>query len=167
MEHKHCSKCGYSKPITDFHKNKSSNDGYRNVCKECLKIYFVDYYKKNKEKIRRYQKDNPDIHNKANEKYNRKPTSKKKRRGISYMYKYGITEKDFNDMFLKQKGRCAICGVSQLDIEYRINIDHCHETGIVRGLLCRRCNTALGHFKDDVDIMQRAIDYLNEANNAE
>lgn len=68
---------------------------------------------------------------------------------------YGITKHDFTEMFDRQGGACACCGkVAPL------NVDHCHSTGKVRGLLCTNCNFALGHFKDDVDLIKKAIEYL-------
>lgn len=68
---------------------------------------------------------------------------------------YGITEEDFNDMWDAQGGRCAICGSSD-----PANIDHCHTTGDVRGLLCHKCNFGIGQFNDNPDLLRAAIDYL-------
>ena len=70
---------------------------------------------------------------------------------------YGITKQDFQKMCEEQGEACACCGkVAPL------NVDHCHITGKVRGLLCTNCNFALGHFKDNVEVIQKAIDYLKE-----
>jgi hypothetical protein len=62
-----------------------------------------------------------------------------------------------NVLFRNVKG-CMICGLSFRD--RRKMIDHCHTTGVVRGLICFSCNTALGHFKDDIDVLKSAIRYL-------
>lgn len=70
---------------------------------------------------------------------------------------YGITEQDYNDMLAASEGKCAIC---QKTPERALNIDHCHETNIVRGLLCWNCNTAIGKFFDNVVYLERAILYL-------
>lgn len=70
--------------------------------------------------------------------------------------KYGLSEEDYESIRDVQKGRCAICGKS---LEPPC-VDHCHETGRVRGLLCVGCNTAIGQFKDDVEVMKKAIDYI-------
>jgi hypothetical protein len=75
---------------------------------------------------------------------------------------YGITEDDYNNMFIKQNGCCRICGKHQTELIKKFHIDHCHTTGVVRGLLCSDCNMSLGKFEDSIDILQRAIDYLKE-----
>lgn len=76
--------------------------------------------------------------------------------------KYGITLEQYNEMFKSQKGRCVICGTHQKDLKQRLFVDHDHDTGEIRGLLCSRCNTGLGMFKDDIDILLNAIDYLRK-----
>lgn len=68
---------------------------------------------------------------------------------------YGLTEESYERMKEQQGGRCAICGD-----ECSLQVDHNHETGMVRGLLCLLCNSALGHLKDNADIASRAEAYL-------
>lgn len=81
--------------------------------------------------------------------------------------KYGINLADYKEILDKQEGNCAICGNPETDIRNgevcNLAVDHNHETGEVRGLLCRSCNTALGLLKDDVTILKAAIDYLNKS----
>lgn len=84
----------------------------------------------------------------------------KRDRSLYHMYK--ITLKDYNEIFLKQKGCCAICDIHQVHIDYVLNLDHCHKTMKVRGLLCKNCNTALGKFDDNIELLQKAISYLNK-----
>lgn len=66
------------------------------------------------------------------------------------------TFKELDSIYTGHPGACDICG----DTESKLQLDHCHTTGKYRGLLCRACNLALGHFKDDVDLMRKAIDYI-------
>jgi len=76
--------------------------------------------------------------------------------------RYNITIEDFDKMYQDQGSKCKIC---RIDIPYRGNtiaVDHCHKTGKVRGILCVNCNIGIGHFSDDKDILQKAIDYLND-----
>ena len=73
---------------------------------------------------------------------------------------YGIERDDWNEMFAEQEGCCAICGKHQSEQKKRLEVDHCHETGFVRALLCTNCNTAIGKFYDDPDLLYRAADYL-------
>jgi hypothetical protein len=72
------------------------------------------------------------------------------------MRNYGLTVDDFNEMARLQSGCCAICGSA----ERQLVVDHCHESGHVRALLCNNCNTGLGMFGDNVDMLISAVAYL-------
>lgn len=71
------------------------------------------------------------------------------------LFTYGLTGDDYLKMYNNQSGLCAICQASD-----KLVIDHCHTTNKVRGLLCGKCNTALGLLKDNIEYFQRAIEYL-------
>jgi hypothetical protein len=77
--------------------------------------------------------------------------------------RYHITEAEFDAMLKDQGGRCAVCGTDQYN-NRGPQIDHDHETGKVRGILCNACNGGMGLFKDNTDIMEAAIAYLKGAN---
>ncbi len=91
---------------------------------------------------------------------------------ISNYKKYGLTEEGFLQLFSEQDGKCAVCGLEfttkynpdadnrTLSKEGKPHIDHCHDSGDVRGLLCSNCNVGLGNFKDDLQRLQSAIQYL-------
>jgi hypothetical protein len=72
--------------------------------------------------------------------------------------RYGITSDDYDRMFRDQNGVCKICGTV---LEGNLQVDHCHTTKVVRGLLCGNCNLLLGYAKDNPEILQSAITYLN------
>ena len=74
-------------------------------------------------------------------------------------YKYGLSKEDYYSLFETQQNKCAICGDS-FD-ETKAFVDHDHQSGKVRGLLCTRCNTLLGMAKDNVEILKSAIKYLS------
>jgi len=74
---------------------------------------------------------------------------------------YGINLEDFEDFLRQQDGKCAICKIDQKDFKKRMSVDHDHKTGLIRGLLCDKCNRGLGHFSDSQDLMLKAIEYLN------
>jgi len=74
---------------------------------------------------------------------------------------YGITLADYDQMLVQQRGGCKICW--KPPETKRLCIDHCHATRDVRGLLCGKCNTGLGCFDDDPDLLRRAADYLDES----
>ena len=72
--------------------------------------------------------------------------------------KYGITPEIYDAILRSQDGRCAICkGISQ---HARLGVDHCHRTGKVRGLICVRCNSALGYLKESLRLFKSAVEYL-------
>ena len=75
---------------------------------------------------------------------------------------YGIGLDEYNTMFTNQQGKCAICSGEPPKNQHkkRLNIDHCHATGKVRGLLCDACNRAIGLLKDSPDLLNKAISYL-------
>jgi hypothetical protein len=83
-------------------------------------------------------------------------------RNSTYKRKYGLTIAEYDAMVVAQGGRCAICGADNPRGVGRWPVDHCSKTGKVRRLLCNGCNPGLGFFKHDVDLLQRAIDYLKE-----
>lgn len=74
---------------------------------------------------------------------------------------YGVTREQYEQMLDAQGGRCAICGgTSTRRRSEFFHVDHCHDTGRVRGLLCHKCNTAIGMLGDDVHVTRRALEYL-------
>jgi hypothetical protein len=80
--------------------------------------------------------------------------------------RYGITWEDYQSLLEKQEHKCAICSASDAQSERtsgRLFIDHCHKTGKVRGLLCSKCNHALGQFNDDEELLLNAISYLRSS----
>lgn len=77
--------------------------------------------------------------------------------------RFGITVEDYTAILAAQGGVCKICGKTQ---NKRLAVDHCHVTGIIRGLLCANCNTGLGLFLDDPELLDKAIGYLNEERKA-
>ena len=79
-----------------------------------------------------------------------------------YKRKYNISYDEVQEMKEEQNNRCKICDKLEGDTPLtRFVVDHCHTTGEVRGLLCGKCNTALGHLEDDVARLARAIEYLS------
>lgn len=80
--------------------------------------------------------------------------------------KYGITIEFYNDMLETQDNCCAICGYEFGAVQGDTYVDHCHATGVVRGLLCRKCNTGIGMFNDNTASLANAIDYLQQYANA-
>lgn len=125
---------------------------YRDAHKEERAAYHKDYSKKNADKFKGYRRKYRETNAEAI----------KQRDRISWIKtKYGLTVEQYDAMIHAQSGQCAICGGSLEDTR-KTHIDHCHSTGQVRGVLCHACNVGLGHFKDDVDVLARAINYLQK-----
>jgi hypothetical protein len=81
---------------------------------------------------------------------------------------YGLEYHEYLSMVDDHKGVCAICGAEPPKGQHkkRLNIDHCHKTGAIRGLLCDCCNRALGLMRDNAQLLSKAIDYLTKYANA-
>ncbi len=96
--------------------------------------------------------------------YNRKYKRDNSDRVHEYHLKsmYGLSMEEYNKMFDNQNGCCWICSTHQQDLKHRLFVDHCHDTGQVRGLLCRSCNTGLGNFNDDPSLLKIATEYLDQ-----
>lgn len=73
---------------------------------------------------------------------------------------YGIGIDEYNSMLLSQEYGCAICGVHNDSLKRNLAVDHNHDTGQIRGLLCHGCNTGIGLFKENPEMLRRSIDYL-------
>ncbi len=90
-----------------------------------------------------------------------KPVIKNKLENWRLKSRYGITLEQYEQLFNLQGGRCAIC---DRETDHTLHVDHCHETGLVRGLLCGSCNRGLGMYGDNVQLLRKAADYLEDKN---
>lgn len=86
-----------------------------------------------------------------------RPASRPLKQLNSVIAKYGLTLDDYDTLILRAEGRCEMCA----QMTHRLNIDHCHETGVVRGLLCMNCNVGLGRMGDTLERAQQAVAYLS------
>lgn len=96
----------------------------------------------------------------ATSKYNKTEKAKQGVRKWQLKTKYGLSLDDYNTLLKQQNHKCAICGIDEVDVKKGLCVDHCHTSGKVRALLCVTCNTGLGMFKDNVDLLAGAIDYI-------
>ena len=77
---------------------------------------------------------------------------------------YGVDENCYNKMYSNQNGCCAICKIHQNKLKKVLCVDHNHNTNMVRGLLCDNCNKGIGNLKDNIEIINNAVIYLNDNN---
>jgi len=131
-------------PITSFNARKSGElIGKRNsMCIPCDKANLAQHNQARKPQQRAWTAARKDYH-----------------RDKNYKKYYGISLDDYNKMFNEQHGGCAICGKHQSKLKRPLVVDHSHVTGVVRGLLCDKCNLALGSF-DGLEKIMQAVDYL-------
>ena len=139
MSDKYCTSCGLVKSTDLFSADRRYKSGYRSQCRQC-----------------------------------RASTPSAKRAKLSGHLRriYGLTHEEWEEMYKAQSGVCAICKLPETRITRpnaktlgngdipRLSVDHDHETGRVRGLLCYKCNIGIGHLQDSIEILQEAIEYL-------
>lgn len=118
-------------------------------CKQCAREKSKAYYEANTERIKQVNRERAARRRAKHPDYERWLKIKKK---------YGITKDDYDALWEKQDGRCAICAVDLATV--KACVDHCHQSSEVRGLLCNTCNQGLGYFADDPGRLLAAVAYL-------
>lgn len=144
----------------------------------CSFCYQIKYVSENKEKVmesaRNWQQKNKDKSLESTRRWRsknrdtllktrreqRKAVEPRTRRG-EIVKKYGITLVDYEEILAKQNGLCAICERVENNGK-AFCVDHDHENGKIRGLLCYKCNTAIGLLGDNIDLAERAVSYLRK-----
>jgi hypothetical protein len=179
METKKCTTCKIEKPLFEYRKDNSRNDKLHRTCNTCNNEIQKRWYANHKEKARlnaskRYhekkdiinakrreeRKNNPEaIRAKARANYNpiKSKVASWKRAGIKDM-----TYERYLKMLEDQNYCCAICSIHKDLVKRQLAVDHNHDTGEVRGLLCDACNGGIGKLKDSATILLKAIKYLNK-----
>ena len=117
---------------------------------EAKKAYRKAYYEKNKEKAYLYNREYVQV-------------NKEKIRCYVRQRNYGITSVEYDRILESQNGVCACCYTSNPGGQHNVfNVDHCHKTGNIRGLLCHSCNVGIGHLGDNFQSVSNAITYLSK-----
>lgn len=131
---KQCRMCDVVKPISEFYRSKTT--GYLDPrCKRCATIRRAEHRKTHYEDYVRYRR-------------------------TRNLKRFGLSHADYDRMMVAQGGKCSVCQAEYSWGGRRFSVDHCHDTGNVRGLLCSHCNTGIGHFKESLQNLQRAMEYL-------
>jgi hypothetical protein len=131
-----CRKCKRLQPLAGYRQG-------RHKCRDCERTKSRDYYRLNPSKRQQHQ-----------------ARWREKQRGRD---RYKISTDEFDFLLRAQRGRCAICGAAKnVEGKTLLCVDHCHETGSIRGLLCNRCNSGIGMLKDDPRLVARALRYLKK-----
>lgn len=158
-----CRECGNEKPLNEFYRMVGMRDGHRNECKRCNLDEKAARHRANpepaRERTRQWIRDNPERVAVQQAAYRASGRKAAVDRRYQLKRKYGITPEQYDALLARQEGGCAICGrPPRSDIS--LHVDHEHGTGRIRGLLCFRCNNALGDFDDDHDRLVHALTYL-------
>jgi len=128
------------------------------------KEYSRNWEEKNKEKRKKYinnwRIENKDKFKEVQDRYNLKNKDKIKERRL--LRDYGINNEQYDKLLKQQNNSCAVCGTHQSQLKRSLAVDHNHETGQIRGLLCDNCNIALGHLNESIDLLDKAKTYLEK-----
>lgn len=164
---KTCTRCLLSKHQEEFVKSSRSKDGWHSQCKSChaerAKIYraenphiLKDQYKKRWQYVKEWNKNNPE-------------KSKLYARRYYLKYTYGITLTEYDKMRKEQNYSCYTCNEHESivprkseDSSNALCVDHCHESGKIRKLLCMNCNVIIGLCKENKTTLFNLIDYIGE-----
>ena len=133
METRICKRCNLDLPIEKFNKSKKGVKGFTSKCRSCIYLaYYKDKRDNNKYKSKLYQ--------------------------IKYFF--NLSKEQYEDLVEKCQNSCLICKQKAEELQTGLCVDHCHSTNKVRGLLCQNCNRGLGMFKDNIQFLKNAINYL-------
>jgi hypothetical protein len=132
----------------DMHKTKAQ-------CRECTNTKARAYAKANRAKVLAYKKAHG---------HTVQPSGLTRNKEGKLRTTYGLSASAFNDMLKAQGFKCGCCGGPFASNNHKrpMHVDHNHQTGKVRGILCGGCNLILGHAKDSIEVLQRAIFYLQK-----
>lgn len=152
---KKCRRCGESKSLSEYYKQKQHKDGLGSWCKSCDKSRMKKYrdHRPYTAKRKAYAKEYNIIHRVV-------------KRNNEIKKKYGLNDYQVKDLYAQQNGKCCICDKDLVWEGHKTNsvfIDHDHKTGQVRGLLCHYHNTGLGLFQDNIEYLKNAIRYLEKS----
>lgn len=148
---KMCRHCHVVKPIEEFGANKRMSDGIQNDCKTCANAM-----------VALARSRNPERHRNSSKRW--AANNREKARDSRLKSVYGLPIGDYERLLAEQGGGCAICGTTVPGSRTeRFHVDHCHDTGEVRGLLCSGCNMGIGQLKHDQARLLSAQAYLDKA----
>lgn len=144
---KQCTGCRVVKSLREYYADNRTRDGKCTRCKICHEARYSTWKRANKQKVLGYNQ------------------TWYASSGVRFL-RHGITQEQYDRILTKQKGLCAICELPEPTIirgkQRPLQIDHDHETGRVRGLLCSACNTGIGKFSDSADRLDAAARYLRQ-----
>jgi hypothetical protein len=160
---KRCKHCGAVKNIADFYADSAARDGHRPECKACTASRRKRWYLANREReiarVKAWQQANAGRVNDVQRRRRERPEVKAQQRDAHLRRKFQMTSEQYGEMLAAQGGVCAVCcGGPKLGKS--LHVDHNHDTGAVRGLVCFSCNSALGNLHEDEARISALLTYL-------
>jgi hypothetical protein len=132
MTEKRCYRCKQTKPVGEFYR--SNVNYYQKECKECCKDRRSQWW--------------------------RTEAGKRSSANTKLKQRFGITMNEYEKMLAAVNGKCEICGAENSYNGHRLGIDHNHETGKIRGILCKSCNLGISALQENDSIIQSAAQYI-------
>ncbi len=165
---KMCPGCKEQKPPSEFGVVKSNWDGRRHKCKKCYWEIRRKWSARNRDRIRLTKKREYEKNRDKYLEYMRSDVRRKRHFAWKLSKHFGISVEQYEEFMRRQAGCCAICLQPPDEAKGhknkpRLHVDHDHKTGRVRGLLCNSCNAGLGYFRDDIELLLSAADYLSRS----
>jgi hypothetical protein len=161
-----CTKCGASKPLSEFHRQSGARDGRRPDCKVCnlalQRARREAAPELNRARVRAWREANPGRDRERMDRFTATAKRPLSNRRSHLRRTYGLTVEQYDEILAAQGGGCAICGRKPRE-NISLHVDHCHDTGTVRGILCFRCNNGIGDFANDPVLLRAAASYLEAA----
>lgn len=165
---KTCPKCGETKDASEFHRNASKKDGLAWACKSCVSQRAHDYYQanredcleRNKEQYRRWAEEHPEEARARWKREDRFVHALSAARHWAKKHGHASCCAAKDEIEAAFTGNCHVCGLSEKDHGKKLNLDHDHESGVLRGWLCNRCNLAAGLLCDSPDRMRALAEYI-------
>lgn len=167
MKEKACAKCGEKKTEVEFSPDKRKNDGLYARCKICRaedgRIHYEATPEESRKRYRDWARKNPGKVRKSNRNWrgrNRFSVVMQQSRAAAKKRGYVPCNATAEEIEYAFSGKCAICGVPEIECNGRLQMDHDHETGEFRGFLCGKCNRAIGLLNDSEELLIDALHYL-------
>ena len=161
-----CKVCGVRKELDEFYRAAGCVDGRRGECRQCFQAKAKarrdaspQRTEQARARTRRWMADNPERYAENKRRFKESGGYARALRKAHLKAKYGITPEDYDRMLEQQGGGCCLCGAPPPE-GGSLHVDHDHDTGRVRSLLCFRCNAGLGQLRHDPALLKRAAEYV-------
>lgn len=166
---KRCARCSAEKPLLDFRNNKNKPDSIRPYCRDCRKAICREWYLRNIDSERERARNRMRVYGPKERERNKQwaaanpEQARYHSRKKLLRKKYDMTIEEHDALFAEQGFVCGACGSSEPNSKKGWSTDHCHATGVVRGIVCHHCNIGIGHAKDSIQTLHKWVAYLERA----